>query len=185
MYGTGRADPLREEEDFAVKRDIKLYNILLPIWILYFFPQVWLITLPGNLLIDCLVLLITLAALKHTGKKAVLKQLWWKFWLLGFLADFIGAVFLFGFCFFAMLPDPVGLWANELIAQAFLNPFRTLPAFLYTLAGVAVAGVCIYFFDKRVMRSCTLLDARQRHVIALTMAIVTAPWTFLVPLYGV
>ena len=36
-------------------------------------------------------LLLALLALKHQGKKAVLRQLWWKFWLLGFLADFIGA----------------------------------------------------------------------------------------------
>lgn len=167
-----------------MKREVKLYNILLPIWILYFFPQVWLITLPGNLLIDCLVLLITLAVLKHTEKKAVLKQLWWKFWLLGFLADFIGAVFLFGFWYLSLLPAPVGSWVDQVLSAAFLNPFRTLPGFLYTLAGVAVAGVCIYFLDKRAMRSCALLDERQRHIIALTMAIVTAPWTFLIPLYS-
>ena len=167
-----------------MKRDVKLYNILLPIWILYFFPQVWLITLPGNLLIDCLVLLIALAALKHTQKKAVLKRLWWKFWILGFLADFVGALFLFGFWYLSLLPDPVGRWVEEVFSAAALNPFRTLPGFLYTLAGVAAAGVCIYFFDKRAMKSCPLLDGRQRHVIALSMAIVTAPWTFLIPLYA-
>ena len=167
-----------------MKGDVRLYNVLLPIWILYFFPQVWLITLPGNLLIDCLVLLITLAVLKHTEKKAVLKGLWWKFWLLGFLADFVGALFLFGFWYLSLLPDPMGGWVEEVFSAATLNPFRTLPGFLYTLAGVAVAGVCIYCFDKRAMRSCALLDGRQRHLIALTMAIVTAPWTFLIPLYA-
>ena len=167
-----------------MKRDVKLYNVLLPIWILYFFPQVWIITLPGNLLIDCAVLLITLAVLKHTQKKAVLKKLWWKFWLLGFLADFVGAVFLFGCWYLSLLPAPVGPWLDSIISQAFLNPFRTLPGFLYTLAGVVIAGVCIYFFDKRAMRSCTLLDGRQKHIVALTMAIVTAPWTFLIPLYN-
>lgn len=166
-----------------MKKSVKLHNILLPIWILYFFPQVLLITLPGNLIIDCAVLLLTLAALKHTQKKAVLKKLWWKFWLLGFLADFIGALFLFGFWYLSLLPEPFGTWVDQVISDAFLNPFRTLPGFLYTLAGVAVAGVCIYFFDKRTMRSCTLLDGRQRHIVALTMAIVTAPWTFLIPLY--
>lgn len=166
-----------------MKRDVKLYNVLLPIWILYFFPQLWVITLPGNLLIDCGVLLIALAALKHTGKIEVLKKLWWKFWVLGFLADFVGALFLFGFWCLSLLPGPVSDWVVGIISQAFLNPFRTLPAFLYTLAGVAVAGVCIYFLDKWAMKSCPLLDGRQRHVIALTMAIVTAPWTFLVPLY--
>ena len=132
----------------------------------------------------CAVLLITLAVLKHTQKKTVLKKLWWKFWLLGFLADFIGAVSLFGCWYLSLLPDPVGSWIDSIISQAFLNPFRTLPGFLYTLAGVAAAGVCIYFFDKRAMKSCTLLDGRQRHIIALTMAIVTAPWTFLIPLYN-
>lgn len=167
-----------------MKREVKLYNILLPIWILYFFPQVWFITLPGNLIIDCGVLLITLAVLKHTGKKAVLKQLRWKFWLLGFLADFMGALFLFGFWYLSLLPDPVGSWVDQVLSAAFLNPFRTLSGFLYTLSGVAIAGVCIYFFDKRAMRSCALLDERQRHIIALTMAIVTAPWTFLIPLYA-
>ena len=166
-----------------MNREVKLYNILLPIWILYFFPQVWLITLPGNLLIDCLVLLSTLAVLKHTEKQTVLKGLWWKFWVLGFLADFVGALFLFGFWYLSLLPDPVGAWVEEIFSNAALNPFRTLAGFLYTLAGVALAGVCIYCFDKRAMRSCSLLDERQRHVIALTMAVVTAPWTFLIPLY--
>lgn len=78
-----------------MKKSVKLYNVLLPIWILYFFPQVWIITLPGNLLIDCAVLLITLAVLKHTQKKAVLKKLWWKFWLLGFAADAVGVAWMF------------------------------------------------------------------------------------------
>ncbi|MBM6924932.1 hypothetical protein [Pseudoflavonifractor phocaeensis] len=166
-----------------MNREVRLYNILLPIWILYFFPQVWIITLPGNLLIDCMVLLIALAVLKHAEKKAVLKRLWWKLWLLGFLADFVGALFLFGFWYLSLLPDPVGAWVEGVFSAAALNPFRTLPGFLYTLAGVAIAGVCIYFFDKRAMRSCPQLDGRQRHVIALTMAVVTAPWTFLIPLY--
>ena len=48
---------------------------------------------------------------------------------------------------------------------------------------MALAGVCIYFFDKRAMGSCELLDDRQRHVVALAMAIVTAPWLFFIPVY--
>ena len=39
------------------------------------------------------------------------------------------------------------------------------------------------FFDKRAMRSCELLDGRQRHAVALAMAIATAPWLFFIPLY--
>ena len=167
-----------------MRRELKLYNVLLPIWILYFFPQVWVITLPGNLLIDCLVLLLTLIALKHTEKKVVMKKIWWKFWLLGFLADFIGAALLFGCIYLSLLPAPVGPWVESFLPAFTLNPFHSLPALLFTLLGIAVAGVCIYFFDKKAMRSCTLLDGRQRHIVALTMAVVTAPWTFLIPLYS-
>ena len=63
------------------------------------------------------------------------------------------------------------------------NPFHNPWAFLWTLAGVAVAGVCIYLFDKRNMRSCQALTERERRVIALSMAIVTAPWLFFIPVY--
>lgn len=167
-----------------MKRNMRLYNVLLPIWILYFFPQVWIITLPGNLFIDCLVLLLTLTALKHREKKAVMKKVWWKFWLLGFLADFIGTALLVGCIYLSLLPAPVGPWVEQIVGDAVLNPFRSLPAFLFTMLGIALAGVCIYFFDKKAMKSCAQLDGRQRHIIALTMAIVTAPWTFLIPLYS-
>ncbi|WP_317380349.1 hypothetical protein [uncultured Intestinimonas sp.] len=167
-----------------MKRPVKLYNVLFPIWVLYFFPQVWIITLPGNLLIDCAVLLLTLTALRHAGKKAVLRQLWWKFWLLGFLADFIGAAALVGLWVpLSFLDEGGGVW-SDITRAFFTTPFRSLPALLFTLAGVALAGICIYFFDRRAMRGCVLLTNREKGRIALTMAVFTAPWTFLIPLYG-
>ena len=48
---------------------------------------------------------------------------------------------------------------------------------------MALAGVCIYFFDKRVMGKCDLLTDRERHLVALSLAVVTAPWTFFIPTY--
>ena len=49
-----------------MKKQVRLYNVLFPIWILWLFPQVLVLVIPGNLAIDCLVLLLTLLALKHT-----------------------------------------------------------------------------------------------------------------------
>lgn len=37
-----------------MKKEVRLYNVLFPIWLLWIFPQVWRFLLPGNLLIDCL-----------------------------------------------------------------------------------------------------------------------------------
>jgi hypothetical protein len=169
-----------------MKKETRLYNILLPIWLLVLFPQTWLIVLPGNLAVDCLVLFLTLTALKHTGRGAVLKALWWKLWLLGFAADAVGVLWMV----LGLLPAWVGqalgrdisLWEKSLGYLAH-NPFLHPAAFLWTLAGVALAGVCIYFFDKRAMGPCPLLTHREKHITALTMAIVTAPWLFFLPAY--
>lgn len=48
--------------------EVRLYNMILPVWLLWIFPQVWLVILPGNLLVDVLVVFFALLALKRTDK---------------------------------------------------------------------------------------------------------------------
>ncbi|MBR2934681.1 MAG: hypothetical protein IKB79_03780 [Oscillospiraceae bacterium] len=158
----------------------RLYNVIFPIWMLFLFPQVWLIALPGNLLIDCAVVLFTLMALKHTQKKAVLKQVGWKIWFLGFAADFVGVAVLFPAMF---LTSAVSKDVRPLIEPVMYNCWKSPLAFLWTAAAVALSGVCIYFFDRRAMRSCEYLTDRERHLTALSLAIITAPWMFFIPTY--
>ena len=163
-----------------MKREHRLYNVIFPIWMLALFPQVWLIVILGNLIIDCLVLFLTLLALRHRDKGGVVKQLWWKFWLLGFAADAIGVAWmLLGW----LLAVPFGSWWESSVGHIMHNAFAHPAAFLWTFAGVALAGVCIYFFDKKAMGRCDLLTPREKHIIALTMAVVTAPWLFFIPMY--
>lgn len=168
-----------------MKKDVRLYNVIFPIWMMFLFPQVWLIALPGNLVIDVLVLAVTLRALKHPQPWAVVKQLWWKFWLLGFLSDFVGVAALLPTLFAGTLLQeiPALEWLYDQIAPVMHNPFLSPVAFLWTLAAVGLAGYCIYRFDKRAMRACTLLSEVEQHKIALSMAIVTAPWLFFIPMY--
>ncbi|MBO5340805.1 MAG: hypothetical protein J6A62_07395 [Oscillospiraceae bacterium] len=162
----------------------RLYNVIFPVWMLFLVPQVWLIALPGNLIIDCAVLLITLTALRHTAKLTVLKQVWWKIWLLGFGADFVGIAFMLPALFMGInLSGPQYDWWSAWVEPILYNCFRSPLAFLWTAAAVALSGVCIYFFDKWAMRSCDQLTDRQRHIICLTLAIATAPWTFFIPMY--
>lgn len=58
-----------------MKKEVRLYNVLFPIWLLWMFPQVWRFLLPDNLLVDCLVLTGALFALRHRNKGAVVRQL--------------------------------------------------------------------------------------------------------------
>lgn len=159
----------------------RLYNIILPVWLILAIPSpLWLVILPGNLIVDCAVLFFTLLALKHAQKGAVLRRLWWKLWLLGFAADAVGVAWMFlGLLGYI----PFGTAWEDTVSHAAHNPFHNPWAFLWTLAGVALSGVCIYFFDRRAMKSCGLLTGREKHITALAMAIATAPYLFFIPVY--
>lgn len=159
---------------------LRLYNVLFPIWILIFFPQVLAIVIPGNLIVDAAVLLLALAAMHHRAKGAVLRRCWWKVWLLGFAADLIGAAWM-------VLGWFVTSWVPSLdssLGKILYNPFGHPAAFLWTAAGVAIAGWFIFLLDRRVFRSVPELTSRQSTRLALTFAIVTAPWLFFLPLYS-
>lgn len=149
-------------------KQTRLYNVIFPVWMLFLFPQFWLIALPGNLIIDCAVVLLALTVLKHPQKKAVLNQVWWKVWLWGFAADFVGIAFLILAMFMLnFLPEPWNAWL----------------AFVVTSIAVAISGVHIYFFNKLEVCSRAKLTDREGHIVALSLAIVTAPWTFFIPTY--
>lgn len=158
---------------------VKLCNVLFPIWILIFFPQVLAIVIPGNLIVDAAVLLLALAAMRHRAKGAVLRRCWWKVWLLGFAADLIGAAWMvLGWLLATWLPG-----GAETLGKIMYNPFGHPAAFLWTAAGVAIAGWFIFLLDRRVFRSVPELTSRQSTRLALTFAIATAPWLFFLPLY--
>ena len=162
-----------------MKKQTRLYNVILPIWLLFLFPVTWLIVIPGNLIIDCSVVLLALTALKHPQKKAVLKQVWWRVWLWGFAADFVGVALLILAMFsLSFLPDPWNGWLQPVT----YNPFKSWLAFVFTSLAVAVSGVHIYFFNKLEVLPRTNLTDRERHIVALSLAIATAPWTFFIPL---
>ena len=115
----------------------------------------------------------------------MLKRCWWRVWLFGFLSDIIGALWLAAGLFGAWALDADGAagWVSDFAMAMTVNPFRHPLALVWTAVGVAIAGACIYFLDRRAFRCVPELDGRQRHVLALTLAIATAPWLFLIPIY--
>ena len=146
-------------------KPVRLYNVLFPLWFLMIFPVTWLIVLPGNFLIDSLVLIISLRVLKIGERKSWYKRHILPIFGFGLLADAIGAAFLF-----LMMVLEVYNFDNE--------PWLTIPAMLLS------AGL-IFVFNYFVTFRKAEKPIRLR--LALTFAIVTAPYTFLVPsgwLYG-
>ena len=156
------------------KHDIRLYNVLFPIWFFYFFPMMWLLILPVNFLVDSLVLWFS-ARHQGIGERLVL----WKkhilpIWGIGFLSDLIGAGLIF----------LIYMVIAELPLLRFFNPLLFPGTTLISLPGVILAGVLIYWMNRKLTFRKSSLDPAAIHRFCLHLAFFTAPYTMLIPLYG-
>lgn len=79
-----------------MKKNIKFYNVLFPLWMLLMFPQTWLIVIPGNFVVDSLVLLVSMYLLKIQEKVKFYKSNILKIFGFGILSDIIGSLY---YCF--------------------------------------------------------------------------------------
>ena len=161
-----------------MKKDVKLYNIIFPMWSIYFygmfFVPLWLILLPANFIVDSLVLLLLFWKLELAEKKSLYKKSIWKTWGVGFLADVLASSLM---VFIS--------WTNILPFNEYL-PISSVPAFLFTTAGVVLAGFLIYFFHIKWVWNKIEIEEKCKRKIALGMAVLTAPYLmFLPPLGGV
>lgn len=144
-----------------MRKTTKLYNILFPIWMLWMFPLTWLIIIPGNFIIDSLVLIISMIILKIDDKKIFYKKNILKVYLFGMLADIIGALLIF-FMFFVL---QIGVSSDEL--------YLTIP-------GVLLSSIMIFVFNYFI--TFKKLDKKNKLKLSLIFAIITAPYTFLIPI---
>ena len=142
------------------RTEITFYNVLFPFWMLLMFPVAWLIVLPGNFLIDSLVLLVSLRVLGAENKKLWYKNYIGKIFAFGMLSDLIGAGYMLLLTFFF----EVGRMGDE--------PYLTVPALLISAALIFVLNYFVTFCK---------IDRKTRLTLSLIFAIVTAPYTFLVP----
>lgn len=142
------------------ENNVKLYNVLFPFWMLMMFPAAWLIVIPGNFIIDSLVLVISMAILKITNKKQWYKRYILKIFAFGMLADIIGAAYML----LMVMVFEVGIMGDE--------PYLTIP-------GLVISAVMIFVFNYFI--TFRGADKTYRLKLSLIFAAVTAPYTFLIP----
>ena len=142
------------------KNVTKLYNVLFPFWMLLLFPQLWLIVLPGNFIVDSLVLIISMFSLKISCKKQYYKQNILKIYAFGMLSDIIGSAFML----VLMIFFEVGRMGDEL--------YLTLPALI-------ISATLIFTFNYFITFKKT--EKALKLKLSIIFAVFTAPYTFLVP----
>lgn len=159
-----------------MRKEIRLYNLIFPMWGIYafgvLFPPFLLLLLLANFVVDSLVLLLLFRRLGLREKGRLYRNSIWKAWALGFLADFLASL-----CFI-LISEAVDFWDYGI--NVYL-PYSSPPAFLFTTTAILVAGGLIYLFHRKWIWGRLGLDAAQQKKIALGMAILTAPYLMYLP----
>lgn len=163
-------------------KQVKLYDMIFPIWLIVFFPPVIFISLAANYIIDSLVVIGCFFVYKISSKQQVslitfYKKSIIKVWLLGFLADIIGAVILF---VIGILGTSFGL-PNDVSAGICFDPFSHPVSVVIITFAMLVSGLLIFLFNYNITFKKQIEEKKLKFKIALTIAIITIPWTFLLP----
>ena len=161
------------------RKSTRLYNLFFPVWLLFAHPLLIGAALPVNLLIDFLVILLTLKYLHVENRTEIATAKIWRTWGLGFAADAIGAVILF---FLSVILPELAPATDDLFGHAlYLNPFTSPLALIIMLLVIALVGILIYWFNYSYVFGSTTLTKREQKRVCLALAIVTAPYLFLLP----
>jgi len=171
---------------------IRLYNILFPVWMLLWVPGWWwLLLIPGNFLIDFWILRTCFRKRNLPEISSLLKNCAWKTCLLGFLCDFIGSIVLLAvFSGISMLAELIhdrgnpefGNMLSGWAGSAMLGQWNN-PLILITFAGIALSAYLIFIFNRNMLRKHPDIGAENADYTAKRLALMTAPYLFLLPLY--
>ena len=174
------------------KKELRLYNLIFPLWFMVWFPGWWwLILIPANYFLDRFVLKRCLDK-KIPENKHLLKKYSWKVCLFGFLSDFIGALFLLGifmgisFIGERMIDNnhkELGLKIARWSGSGMINVWQDPLTFIIAVAGVALSALMIYIFNKKMLRKNTEIGEENARYCAKWLAIATAPYLYLIPMY--
>lgn len=159
----------------------KLHNVIFPIWLIIFIPPVILFTLTGNFIIDSGVVIVCFFCYKVSTEgldwKRFYKKSILKVWLFGFLADFIGALILF----MTGILGEVWKFPYDVSSAINYDPFNNIWAVLIIVFAMLISGILILIFNYCFTYKSLVTDRHLRFKIALTIALITIPWTFLLP----
>ena len=176
-----------------MKKDFKLYNLILPTFMLFVFsPFMWILAITGNFIIDSIVLLLVSLVMHKKFSFKMYKSNILPVWICGFVADFIGSMYLFMVYRFAgdSNGEVTTVWQSiqEGIHYAVdLQKMESIWGVVYMASGILVAAVMIFIFDYAVFKryatfkSDTDVSKKQVVISALMFAILTAPYTYFLP----
>ena len=180
-----------------MKKDVKLYNMILPPFMLFFFvPTLWIVSALGNFIIDSIVLLIISEKDEYFNifLNFIYKKFTWQLYkksiipvfLFGFLSDFLGVLYLMAISIGSGAKyyegNDIG---KQILSGIYLatnhSCYDSIYGVLFIVSGILFSSIFIFAFNYRVSFNNKGLSKKQKIIASLTMAIITAPYTFLLP----
>ena len=111
-------------------------------------------------------------------QKSLLDHTGWKICIAGFAAEFIGAsIIIFRDLYQPFFPQETMQAINYAV---YGTPFASSAGLIVFLLAILIAGICVYFFGRHILTKAGL----EKHTavrIAMLMAVITAPYTILIP----
>ena len=127
------------------------------------------IILAIDFIADSLVFIVTLKILKQPFseikkfyKKAILQIV-----IFGLIADFIGIAFVI---------LSIYIYGNLIDSTDFID----ILSFISVIISILITAVCIYFFNLKISFKKLDLSNKHKKIVALSLAIFTAPYTFII-----
>lgn len=142
------------------------YNLIFPLWVALFLPRFIYVLLLGNLLIDGLLILAVLSLSRIKLPPLSLGSLILKAWGAGFAADLVGAAVL--------------LTLESLVPVDAYRFWTSLTSILSYLLAITAAALLIWACNRKFARQAGVSPQAAKR-LALVMALLTAPWMFLIP----
>lgn len=161
------------------KKEIRLYDVLFPVWILMIWPVTWIIFIPGIFLINTIVLFIGTFVFKVDDKLAFYKRKIFPIFIFGLLSQFLGSALL-------MISQSFdsGFMYEFITAPMLVNPYDNVYSMLYTILAVLISGLSIYLLNRFVTFR-KFKETKNKRLFALLIALLTVPYLFLLPTSGV
>ena len=172
----------KRASDNNIKKDVKLFNMIFPMWMLWIFPPFFLICAAANFIIDSAVVLISNKILKFPNVFKKYRKCILLVWIFGFLADIVGGIYLFGISQLIDLFHNFGDSARTIAWGISYNPFGHPLAFLITCTSIVLSGYLIFLFNYKISLNKLDINQKQKKQLAIILALVTAPYLFLLPI---
>lgn len=160
-----------------MKKQIRLYNLFFVPWAIWYLPLLpyflvygcllVLATLAANFVYDSLVLCLSMKWLRLQGKARLWKKSILKIYGIGYASDVAGTMLMVG----------IQRLCSEILKFRYWE--SPVASILLVLPGIALAGVLIYFLNRRFSFTKCDLDPAQVHKLSLSLAVFTAPYLLL------